>query len=37
MVNRDRRRHTARGAGKSGGGWRVAGTVDVHVDGASHW
>ena len=29
---RGRRRHVVRGAGTSGGGWRVVGTGDVQVD-----
>ena len=35
-VNGGRRRHTERGAGTSGGGWRVAGAGDVQVGGVSH-
>ena len=33
--NRDRRRHAARGADTSGGGWRVAVVGDFQVVGAS--
>ena len=35
-VNGRRRRHAARGAGTSGGGWQVVDTGDVQVGGASH-
>ena len=34
--NGGRRRHAARGADASGGGWRVAGVGNVQVDGAPH-
>ena len=33
--NGGRHRHAERGAGKSGGGWRVASAVDAQVGGAS--
>ena len=34
--NYNRRRHTTRGTGTSGRGWRSAGAVDVQVVSASH-
>ena len=35
--NGDRRRHAARGAETSGGGWRVAGVGNVQVEGVPRW
>ena len=37
MGNGSRRRHMMQGSGTSSGGWRVAGAVDVQVDGALLW
>ena len=36
MGNGGRRKHEAKGAESSGGGWRVAGVDDVQVDVYSH-